>query len=622
MPDGGDIADWVIAKRETIDHAVFFENINRAIAKAFENQIYKEKSKTAQEIVKQNDPEAVVQIEAKTTKPLTKHHPETRTIYGGRKDLNYAQLYEFIQENLASRLSFDLMRRELLIDGEAFHMADELRPWFFSEFGETAKEGDIYKTIVYFAKQNNFDPVLEDLERCHREVKKIPIDNLAARYFGQDPDRFHNDLDKQKASMYNRCIELWLISAVARQYETAGRDGDPHFRGCQADHTLVLQGGQGKGKSTWFGTLCGGYFNESMGDIQANDSKMALHSNWILELAEIDGITSKKAAATLKHFLTIRVDEFRTPYARKNKPHARRSVFCGTVNPSRFLVDDENRRFWVIPVISDAIDIEAIAKERDGIWASAVEAYKNGEKWYPTLEEKKVLRLIADDFAEIDPWQEPIESYLQIHDFVNTREILLTVCKLELKDIAKRDEMRVSKILTRLGWTEEKRVRKNGQSIRVRYQPKSEQLQMEIESDIDTNIISPLSKKVGNNGKSSILQGSQLYQPSDQPAERSVRTNLENPLLEVGTSETIVPQAIQPKCTNLTDNLPVPKHYLNKGFKYGVGQKVIRGSTSEVFTISGFPPPGVQFMRKEYLCVDDHGDSEWIQQKDLFPYNC
>ncbi|WP_041764088.1 VapE domain-containing protein [[Leptolyngbya] sp. PCC 7376] len=627
---GSDAVDQLVSNRLTLND--WQKLMSKPILKVGSDEPEKIEAVTSTPIapVRTYDP-SEEKISAKTTTPLTKSHPETETIYGGRKDLNYAQLYQFIQYNLASRLSFDLMRRQVLLDGEIFQMADELRPWFFCEYGETAKEGDIYKTIVYFARQKSFDPVVEDLRRCQREATRISIDNIATRYFGQDPDKCSDDKEKRKAWMYNRCIKMWLISAVARQFQTANRDGDPNYRGCQVDHVLVLQGGQGKGKSTWFGALCGGYFNESMGDIQAKDSLMALHSNWILELAEIDGITSKKAAATLKHFLTTKVDEFRVPYARKSKPHARRSVFCGTVNPSRFLIDDENRRFWVVPVLSSDINVQLIAEERDGIWASAVDAYLAGELWYPTSEEKDILRQIADDFAEIDPWQEPIESYLKLHEYVNSREILQTVCKMDLKDIGKRDEMRVSKILTRLGWTEEKRIRREGQSIRVRYKPRSEQIEMDVETASDTNIYSFLEEKVGNNGKTPDIQSSQMYQPVDQPfgglvqAGKCTDQNETVPtfLTEVGTSKMPVQQGIEAICTDLPTKKTIPEKYSRAGFKFAENEILQQKTSNRYVMVRELPPIGSRFSSKSYLCEwmeplsSDPEPTEWIQQSDL-----
>ena len=275
--------------------------------------------------------------------------------------------------------------------------------------------------------------------------------------------------------------------------------------------------------------------------------------------------------------------------------------------------------------------MQLIAEERDGIWASAVDAYLAGELWYPTAEEKKILREIADDFAEIDPWQEPIESYLNLHDYVNSREILQTICKMDLKDIGKRDEMRVSKILTRLGWTEEKRIRREGRSIRVRYQPKPEQTEMDLEASSNTNIHCSFKEKVGNNGKSLDIQDSQMYQPLDQPFGGSVQTSeftdqnkgVPTSNGKVGTSERQSEQGIQQLCTDLPSKELIPEKYLKAGFKYAVNEIIQHKISNRYVMVRELPPIGSRFGSKSYLCEwleplsSDPEPTEWIIQADL-----
>ncbi|ANV84611.1 hypothetical protein AWQ21_09575 [Picosynechococcus sp. PCC 7003] len=566
-------------------------------------------------------------IEAMTTTPLKTSRPETRRIYGGTKNLNYAELFEFIQDEMAHRLSFDTMRKEMLLDGQLFRVADELRAWFFDEYGETASENDIYKAMVYFAKKNSFDPIVEDLRRCHREAERVPIHNLAARYFGQDPDKFTEEADKRKAWMYNRCVEMWLISAVARQLETEGKEADSTYLGCQADYTLVLQGGQGRGKSTWFKTLSKIYFNDSISEIQSTNSLMALHGNWIIELAEIDGITSKKDAASLKHYLTVRQDEFRAPYERKTQKHNRRSVFCGTVNPSRFLMDDENRRFWTVPITGD-IDNARLAQERDGIWAAAMDAYLAGARWHPDETEKAILKAIALDFTEQDPWLEDVEAWLSWHSYANTKEILEEVFKLEPKEQGQRELRRLNKILNQLGYTEERRIRKEGRHLRIKVNPEKETAPWE-------NISSKNNGNYGTYGTTQTEQGLEMYRNSYRNSEVMAQltenvpqvdpesTNVPQLDRNYGTAETPTPQASQPICTVIPQKNEkfetIPEKYKKAGFIYRPGEYVRHKVNGEVVKILKFPPIGSEFAAKVYLCLSDSAGETKIEQRHLAP---
>ncbi|WP_019503808.1 VapE domain-containing protein [Pleurocapsa sp. PCC 7319] len=178
------------------------------------------------------------------------------------------------------------------------------------------------------------------------------------------------------------------------------------------------------------------------------------------EWGELDKIFSKRQAGDLKAFLSCRKDTFREPYARTTKDYPRHSIIVGSVNDSSFLVDSTgNRRYWVIPVQTKEIDIKRLKEERDGIWASAVAAYREGETWWLSKEEEKRNLKNNCRFQIIDEWAGFVADYVRSKTGVSISEVLLQVFDFELNKIGRREQMRVANILQTLNW------RKVGQKL-------------------------------------------------------------------------------------------------------------------------------------------------------------
>lgn len=352
------------------------------------------------------------------------------------------ELLEFMEGEFEDRLSFDELRSEIMLDGKPIKLDSELKSWFAKTYGYRCSREDFEAHLAFIAKQHSFNPVKQYLEQCHSHAIRIGIDDLATRYFGSDNP------------LYNTFIRKWLIGAVARAV----------VPGCQMDYALVLLGKQGQLKSHFFRALGGEFFDDSIKDIPSDDAHLTLDSCWIAELAELDRITRKKEAADVKHFITQRKPRFRKKYDREVSEHPRRTVICGSVNKDEFLIDETgNRRFWVIPVSPKIhrIDIAQLKAERDGIWASAVDAYLAGE--LPMLDDESELLSEENNkrFEIVDEWEPAIAEYLENREIVSVGEILEKVFDKEIADFDRTSQMRVSKILTKLGW------KKDGQRMHI-----------------------------------------------------------------------------------------------------------------------------------------------------------
>jgi predicted P-loop ATPase len=255
----------------------------------------------------------------------------------------------------------------------------------------------------------------------------------------------------------------WMISAVARIAEP----------GAKADHVLILEGKQGPGKSTALEILGGEWFTDQLSSLDSKDSSVDLQGAWIVELGELDAI-AKPDIPRVKQYLSRRVDRYRPPYGRRVESFPRRCVFAGTHNPSGPWGRDATgaRRLW--PVTVGDIELDALRRDRDQLWAEAVHWYRAGFQWWIT-NAQEIEAAEAEQFArqDLDPWHQSIEEWLDEpfsrRDRVTVGELLFNVCGLELKHRGQREQNRVAAVLTTLGWKRQQyRVKgENGTEKRV-----------------------------------------------------------------------------------------------------------------------------------------------------------
>ena len=344
--------------------------------------------------------------------------------------LDTKKLINYIRTKYRDRLKLNKLQQKVELDGkeilleEAYLLLADLDGIDCTK----TKASDIFAKV---ATENEYSPVITYLDTVADKITPLSLENLASRYFGTNNP------------IYDIFLKRTLIAAVARAYSP----------GCKHDTTLVLQGKQGAGKSSFFNVLGGDWFDDSMGAANNKDDLIILHKSWIQEWGEIERTFSKRQSEELKAFITRRKDIFRPPYGRSALEFARQSIIVGTANGSDFLVDSTgNRRYWIIPVAHPKIDIRRLKEERDRIWSAAVKAYRNGEQWWLTDEEEKLSQQNNQQFQIIDEWQGVIANFLENREQVSIMEILTRVFEIEPGKIDRRSQMRVANILTNLSW--------------------------------------------------------------------------------------------------------------------------------------------------------------------------
>lgn len=312
-----------------------------------------------------------------------------------------------VDKFVADRLKLNVLTQEVEFDGvslsakcptASLSTESRMRVICENELRITFKNPSLYKNHLYDAiRRNSYHPIenyLNDLG----SVERISIDNLAERYFGNP------------SQLANLLVRKFLIAAVARIFQP----------GCQVDSILILfSPKQGIGKSSFLATLAKhrSWFNDTVPSLNQNrDFFLNLHQHWITEIGEIDTKFKGNQEEDLKAFITSREDNFRPAYTREHLNCKRQFILTGTTNNGNFLHDQTgSRRYWIVPVMGDKINIPLLENEVDGIWAAAVDAYLASEQWHLTDEQEVMLETANASYTYEHPWYSVIKQYLDRH---------------------------------------------------------------------------------------------------------------------------------------------------------------------------------------------------------------
>lgn len=268
-------------------------------------------------------------------------------------------------------------------------------------------------------------------------------------------DTFLERLCGAAPTPYTRAVSKnFFIGAVARIL----------CPGAKVDSMPILEGEQGIGKSTLIRELASEpWYLETSLEMGTKDSYQLLRRKWIVELGELDALT-RTEIARVKQFLSQRVDTYRPSYGRTVMDFSRQCVFIGTVNPhgTGYLKDETGaRRFW--PVLLTRIDLPAVRREREQLWAEAVFRYRKCERWH--IEDPKIIASAkeqAEERRQSHPWEVPVMRWLdqrkpsQKMKGVTTHDVFDGL-DYPLERRTRADEMTIAGILRLAGWTEKYR---------------------------------------------------------------------------------------------------------------------------------------------------------------------
>lgn len=299
------------------------------------------------------------------------------------------------------------------------------------------------RTAIYQAAFDDpFNPIKDHFDSLVWDGESR-LDSWLAKYCGAKFD------DAGYVSTVGR---TWMVAAVARVY-------DP---GCKFDHMMILEGGQGLGKSTALKmladvTLKGDeeYFTDafSMKKCTSPDELSKLRGKFIVECAELTGM-NKADRDEMTNFITQTRDTYRSPYGREMITYPRTFVLAGTNNPVDGIFTDPTgyRRFWCVKC--STFNTDELKLIRTQLWAEAVHLYKSGyslyqnKEFYELAERQGRSRIVQDD------WRSVVLDYCNGKEFVTTKDILTDALKFELKYITRKESSRVNKILAQEKFTD------------------------------------------------------------------------------------------------------------------------------------------------------------------------
>lgn len=273
-----------------------------------------------------------------------------------------------------------------------------------------------------------------------------------------------------------------LVSAVARIYRP----------GCKVDTMVVLEGGQGIGKSTAIIELFSPAWYVDIIDAPSHkDFYITLQGGWCVEIGEMQSFT-RSEINQVKQAITRRDDKFRAPYDKNASDHPRQSIFVGTTNADTYLMDPTGgRRF--LPVKCTHANVQYVRDLREQLFAEAIVLFDQGFRWWDFplehAQREQDQRYVEDSWVEpIVRWLSGIGNDSQFPDDLErgewddesgkrpvlaatTTDIMLRALSIEVSKHTRQDQMRVGQIMRRLQWEKAPQIWNGGRPVRPWWSP-------------------------------------------------------------------------------------------------------------------------------------------------------
>jgi len=220
---------------------------------------------------------------------------------------------------------------------------------------------------------------------------------------------------------FNReCTRKWLLASLTRLFKN----------GVKFDEMIILQGGQGIGKSTTLQRLSLGYYTD-ITDKLSDETTFKVMRTWLVELSELS--TMKKTDSdTFKAWLSATKDTVRKKYGGDPDDYPRTFTILGTTNNKEILKDRTgNRRYWLMYCDKENIKNTIWSLDNNYIlqlWSEVYQWYENRETLLISDETKLYMEKLSSGALEHNPLEERVNSILEMkvpnnwHDFIVNKD--------------------------------------------------------------------------------------------------------------------------------------------------------------------------------------------------------
>ena len=301
----------------------------------------------------------------------------------------------------------------------------------------------VYSAMNRVADEARYHPLRDWLDSLEWDGEKR-VYGWLGRYAGVEGSEYSDAIG-----------QMFLIGMVARAF-------DP---GCQMDYALVLEGvRQGERKSTLCRILGGQWFSDSLPDLSGDAVRTSMHlrGKWLIEISELSSFGAAENER-VKAFITQRVERYIPKYGRREVVEQRQCVFIATTNETTYLKDATGaRRYW--PARITHIDTDALAADREQLFAEALHLYRSGATWHPdaAFEQQHIKPEQAARYEE-DAWVDAIADWGRQNVIFDATllDIARGALNMETQRLSYHDQRRIRRCLLQLGWNQEPG-RKNG----------------------------------------------------------------------------------------------------------------------------------------------------------------
>jgi Virulence-associated protein E len=307
-----------------------------------------------------------------------------------------------------------------------------IRSKIHKAFGFDPGTNNTFDAVMQICLDNKFDPILDHLDALTWDGTPR-LDRWLVTYAGAADTELNREFGR-----------IALVAAVRRA----------RCPGTKFDPIIVLEGPMGTNKSKAIETLAGveNFSDQSIFGVRDREQQELLAGVWLYEIAELSNIR-KTEVEHIKAFASRTHDRARPAYGRARKDQPRRCVLFATTNNDQYLKEPD-RRFW--PVKTTNIDIEALARNRDQLWAEAAQREREGasivlqHKFWGTARTEQEAR------EEHDPWDDKLinasGTVEQGEERVSSTDLLEIVLGIHISRQRDVDFKRLGRCMRRLGW--------------------------------------------------------------------------------------------------------------------------------------------------------------------------